>query len=197
MTTEGEQNNNEAPAGGQEVAVAPAADETEGAEDGAAAPVERHAHLGELPVEWTQMGQCDAAEAPINVIRYPSEVFEISKEETEIMIVGTAGKKITRIGPKFYEEASPELKQLVLRSHLIKTMEGLEGFKNLELLELYDNVVDELKNLNDGEGGAPGMTLTNLDMSYNVIREMKPVEFCPNLQELCKLWREWCDGVFQ
>ena len=65
-------------------------------------------------------------------------------------------------------------------------MEGLEGMKHLELLELYDNMVDELRNLNDGENGAPGRTLTVLDMSYNVIRDMKPVEFCPNLTELCK-----------
>lgn len=176
MTTEEAPNNAEASAAGQEVTAAAAAGETDN----------RVARLGDLPVQWTQMGQQDGPEAPMNVIRYPSEVTDISKEETEIMIVGTAGKKITRIGPQFYKEASPDLTQLVLRSHLIKDMEGLEGFTKLELLELYDNMVDELKNLNDGEGGAPGMTLTNLDMSYNVIREMKPVEFCPNLQELCK-----------
>jgi len=112
-------------------------------------------------------------------------VTEISKDDDEIMIVGTAGKKITRIGPTFYQEASPQLKKLIFRSHLIKVMEGLDGFTQLELLELYDNMVDELKNLNDGEQGAPGRTLLNLDMSYNVIRDMKPVECCPNLQELC------------
>lgn len=151
------------------------------------APDNRVARLGDLPLEWTQMGQPDGPEAPMNVIRYPSEVMDISPDETELFSVGTAGKKITRIGPQFYREASPDLKQLVFRSHLIKDMEGLEGFTKLELLELYDNMVEELKNLNDGEGGAPGMTLTNLDMSYNVIREMKPVEFCPNLQELCTL----------
>ena len=179
MTTEEEPNNAEASAVGQEeTTAAPAA--ASGETDN------RVARLGDLPVEWTQMGQQDGPVAPMNVIRYPSEVTDISKEETEIMIVGTAGKKITRMGPQFYKEASPDLTQLVLRSHLIKDMEGLDGFTKLELLELYDNMVDELKNLNDGEGGAPGMTLTNLDMSYNVIREMKPVEFCPNLQELCK-----------
>lgn len=194
MTTEEEKINHETPAQGQDAAAAPvaaataAAEEETGATEDAVVPAapaeERRARLGELPVEWTQMGKSDGPEAPMNVIRYPSEVIEIPIDETEVMVVGTAGKKITRIGPQFYKECSPELKQLVLRSHLIKTMEGLEGFKHLELLELYDNMVDELKNLNDGEGGAPGMTLTNLDMSYNVIREMKPVEFCPNLQEL-------------
>lgn len=144
------------------------------------------AQLGELPLEWTQMGQ----ETPTTmVVRLPSEVTEFTKEDEEIMSVGTAGQKITKMGEKFFEEASPNLKQLIFRSHLIKTMEGLEGFKELELLELYDNMVDELRNLNDGEGGAPGITLTTLDMSYNVIRDMQPVEFCPNLTELCKLSR--------
>jgi Leucine-rich repeat (LRR) protein len=144
--------------------------------------------LGEFPLEWTQMGQCDAATAPANVIRYPSEVSDFTREDTEILIVGTAGQKITRMGSKFYEEASPRLERLVFRSHLIRTMEGLDGFQNLQLLELYDNMVEELANLSDGEGGAPGVTLTTLDMSYNAIRDMQPVEFCPNLTELCKWW---------
>ena len=155
-------------------------DETKSADE---AP---RAQLGELPLEWTQQGQCDAADAPANVIRYPSEVTKFTKEDEEIMVVGTAGQKITRMGPKFYEEANPKLKQLIFRSHLIRTMEGLDGFKELELLELYDNMVDELTNLNDGEEGAPGKTLRTLDMSYNVIRDMQPVEFCPNLTELCE-----------
>ncbi|CAB9524461.1 leucine rich repeat [Seminavis robusta] len=169
-------------------AEAPAAEN----EGGTGAPVENgetnssgnRAQLAEFPMEWTQMGQCDAANAPANVIRYPSDVGEISKEDTEIMIVGTAGQKITRIGQQFHETASPELTRLILRSHLIKSMEGLEGFKHLQLLELYDNMVEELKNLNDGEDGTPGSTLTVLDMSYNVIRDMDPVSFCPNLTEL-------------
>lgn len=171
-------------------------DETQAAasEEGASAADEnnngggntRTAQLAPLPLEWTQAGQCDAANAPVNQIRFPSEVSDFTKEDTEIMVVGTAGQKITRMGEKFYEEASPQLKQLVLRSHLIRTMEGLDGFQHLELLELYDNMVEELRNLNDGEEGAPGRTLTTLDMSYNVIRDMKPVELCPNLTELCK-----------
>jgi Leucine-rich repeat (LRR) protein len=142
--------------------------------------------LGELPLEWTQMGQCDAANASANVIRYPSDVSDFTREDTEILIVGTAGQKINKMGSKFYEEASPRLERLVFRSHLIRTIEGLEGFQNLQLLELYDNMVEELANLSDGEGGAPGMSLTTLDMSYNAIRDMQPVEFCPNLTELCK-----------
>ena len=141
-----EENNNTAGAADQETAVEPptaAADETD----------QRVARLGDLPLEWTQMGQSDGPEAPMNVIRYPSEVTDISKDETELMVVGTAGKKITRIGPQFYKEASPDLTQLIFRSHLIRDMEGLEGFTKLEVLELYDNMVEELKNLNNGEGG--------------------------------------------
>ncbi|EEC46179.1 predicted protein, partial [Phaeodactylum tricornutum CCAP 1055/1] len=79
---------------------------------------------------------------------------------------------------------NPNLSQLVLRSQLIRVMEGLEHFVQLDLLELYDNQVEELACLGDGEDGAPGKTLRVLDMSYNVIRDMQPVMFCPNLQEL-------------
>ena len=144
------------------------------------------AQLADLPLEWTQVGQCDAANAPVVKIRFPSDVSDFTKEDTEIMVVGTAGQKINKIGDKFYEEASPNLKKLILRSHLIRTMEGLDGFQHLELLELYDNMVDGLENLADGEDGAPGKTLKILDMSYNVIRDMTPVSLCPNLLELCK-----------
>jgi hypothetical protein len=143
------------------------------------------AQLAELPLEWTQMGKCED-ETPSMPIRFPSDVISFTKDDEEIMSVGTAGQKITKMGDKFYEEASPKLKRLIFRSHLIKTIEGLDGFQELELLELYDNMVDELRNLNDGEGGAPGKTLTVLDISYNAIRDMQPVEFCPNLTELCK-----------
>jgi len=51
-------------------------------------------------------------------------------------------------------------------------------------LELYDNAIDSLDGLNDGDGGVPCKTLHILDMSYNVIRDMGPVQFCPNLVEL-------------
>lgn len=64
--------------------------------------------------------------------------------------------------------------------------------EHLELLELYDNMVDELRELDggekDGDGvGLPGRNLRVLDISYNVIRDMGPVSLCPNLQELCEL----------
>eukprot|EP00957_Ditylum_brightwellii_P008912 674357-Ditylum_brightwellii.AAC.1 len=92
------------------------------------------------------------------------------------------------MGTDLASRCSPNLTHLVLRSHLIHKMEGLRGFEKLELLELYDNMVDSLDDLNEGEDGKPGVTLRVLDMSYNAIRDMGPVQFCPNLQELCKLF---------
>lgn len=88
-------------------------------------------------------------------------------------------------------------------------MEGISQLKHLELLELYDNQIDELRDLDGSSGGndagglkleeeasnddkkenendgLPGKNLRVLDISYNVIRDMGPVSLCPNLQELC------------
>jgi hypothetical protein len=131
-----------------------------------------------LPLDWTKLGH--PAEDPPPPKRYPHDVMDLFPEDEEIVIVGTAGQKITNIGEDFSEKWNPQLSQLVLRSHLIKKMQGLENFKQLELLELYDNMVDSLDCL---EG--PGPSLRTLDMSYNVIRDMEPVALCPNLKELC------------
>ena len=128
----------------------------------------------------------DDEEEPEHVVRFPWEVMEIDKDEDELMIVGTAGQKITKIGLDFDSHCSPKLKKLTLRSHLIRTMEGLSGFGEMELLELYDNIVDKLQGLNEGVNGAPGINLRILDISYNVIRDMGPVRLCPNLRELCE-----------
>jgi Leucine-rich repeat (LRR) protein len=142
------------------------------------------ARVQELPIGWTQM----AEKSPADRLRYPHDVAaELNETDTDIMIVGTAGQKITQMGPDFSTKVNPNITELVMRSHLIKKMEGLEGFTKLELLELYDNQVEELNCLDKGENGAPGQTLRVLDMSYNVIRDMVPVALCPNLQELCKL----------
>jgi protein phosphatase 1 regulatory subunit 7 len=90
-------------------------------------------------------------------------------------------------------------------------MEGVSKLKHLELLELYDNMIDEL-NLNDltpksssdddenengnaekekeenndddDDDGLPARNLRVLDISYNVIRDMNPISQCLNLQEL-------------
>jgi Leucine-rich repeat (LRR) protein len=153
----------------------------------------KQAVLAPLPLEWTQLACPDAANpSPVDTIRYPWDVMDLPASCTEmdcLEIVGTSGQKVTRMGGDL-SERYPNLESLVLRSHLIRTMDGLANFKKLEVLELYDNMIDELRGLNneseDGAGGVPGRLLRVLDMSYNVIRDMGPVEFCPNLQELCE-----------
>ena len=160
----------------------------------------KQAVLAPLPMEWTQMACPDATKdlAPVDTVRYPWDVMDLPNADTNmdfLEIVGTAGQKVTRMGN--VSQRYPNLESLVLRSHLIRTMDGLANFNKLEVLELYDNIIDELRGLNNedtrsnGEGGAgiPGKLLRVLDISYNVIRDMAPVEFCPNLQELCKLFR--------
>jgi protein phosphatase 1 regulatory subunit 7 len=155
---------------------------------------EKHAHnMSEsstkeaMPLDWTRV---DAAAAPNRhhgderPVRHPWDVVDINKEDTELVIVGTAGQKITHMGTNLGDYCNPFLQELILRSHLITKMEGLFTFTCLELLELYDNAIEELQCLNEGKGGAPGATLRVLDMSYNVIRSMEPVKFCPHLTEL-------------
>lgn len=134
-----------------------------------------------LPLDWTQLGEGEALP-----VRFPADVTDITPDEDDICIVGTAGQKITFIGSDFSSTVNENMTSLVLRSHLIHKMEGLQHFKCLDLLELYDNQIPELACLDEGEEGKPGNTLRVLDMSYNVIREMQPVSLCPNLQELCK-----------
>lgn len=157
---------------------------------------EKHARMAEtgvgLPLDWTRVDRNDADDnnTPSEggmPVRYPWDVTDIDKSDTDLVIVGTAGMKVTRMGTNLGDYCNPNLVQLILRSNLISKMEGLSSFTQLELLELYDNMIGELQCLNEGEGGAPGMTLKVLDMSYNVIRDMSPVQFCPNLTELCTL----------
>lgn len=139
-----------------------------------------------LPLDWTQLGVKADEAMPL---RFPHDVAEILPTDLDICIVGTAGQKITQIPKDFSSQqkqsdntVNPDLETLVLRSHLITKMQGLEGFTKLELLELYDNQVQALESL---EG--PGPNLRVLDMSYNSIKDMTPVSLCVNLKELCKL----------
>jgi len=145
----------------------------------------------EIPLGWANLNKDKAS---VDTIRIPADVVEISNNpnENDLTIVGTAGQKITNMGRDLYKHCSPNLTHLVLRSHLIKKMEGLRGFSKLEVLELYDNSIEYLGDLdvksdneedksNDGE---IGKTLRVLDMSYNVIRDMEPVKSCFKLTEL-------------
>lgn len=149
----------------------------------------------ELPLGWTQMGPEAVEPSPADRVRYPWDVVEdghlaFPPPGGELVVVGTAGQKITRMGGReLVARCGAGLTRLVLRSHLLRRMDGgMGGFDRLELLELYDNQIEALEGLDDGDddgdGGKPGTTLRVLDMSYNVIRDMAPVRLCPNLEEL-------------
>lgn len=154
------------------------------------AAAKKQATLTPFPLDWTKPA-CDGFGEDEDglPIRYPSDVTEIPWDETEIVVVGTAGQKITNIGPDFSVPFTTHdtMKSIIFRSHLIKKLEGFDHFVNLDLLELYDNQVEALDNLNNRiKDRTMGQSLRVLDMSFNSIRDMQPVEFCPNLQELCK-----------
>jgi hypothetical protein len=149
--------------------------------NGAAEEAPRNVQVQGLPLDWTQLSSGAAERA----IRYPSDVAEIDVTDDELCIVGTAGQKITNMGPDFSTTMNSNLRRLILRSHVIRKIEGLQNFACLELLELYDNQVESLSSCLDSNEGRPGATLLVLDMSYNSIRDMEPVALCPNLQELC------------
>lgn len=77
----------------------------------------------------------------------PSDTFS-STQTTYIEIVGTAGQKITEIGSTFHTLVNAkETSHLILRSHLIQSMKGIQYFPNLYLLELYDNHIEVLEEL--------------------------------------------------
>ncbi|KAL7557056.1 hypothetical protein ACA910_009892 [Epithemia clementina (nom. ined.)] len=147
-----------------------------------------------LPLDWTQLGGgggggANAVVAP--PIRYPLDVVpELDVTDGEFVLVGTAGQKITHLGPDFSKllvqacDSQPNsndavLRKLILRSHVIVKMEGLEELNHLELLELYDNQVQALVLTPNFSN-----TLIVLDMSYNAIRDMSPVQVCPHLREI-------------
>jgi Leucine-rich repeat (LRR) protein len=137
------------------------------------------------------------------------------RHETQVTIVGTAGQKITHMGQDLHAHLSPNITHLILRSHLIRKMEGgIHTMTNLQVLELYDNQIDELNffdataaaaakdetndneqqpsspmsqlDLGNSSSGTYYQNLKILDISYNVIRDMEPLVCCINLQELCK-----------
>jgi len=141
-----------------------------------------------LPLDWTKMGSGHNDDHDDLPERCPHEVADWLPEDTEIVIVGTAGQKITVLGDDF---ANPErtnlsqLQTLVLRSHLIKEMPGLYSLPKLETLELYDNMVQSLDE--ESLKGCGPTTLRILDMSYNAIRSMAPVQYC-NGETLTELY---------
>eukprot|EP00934_Nitzschia_sp_Nitz4_P000857 Nitzschia sp. Nitz4//scaffold180_size44305//2689//4167//NITZ4_007232-RA/size44305-processed-gene-0.8-mRNA-1//1//CDS//3329539446//857//frame0 len=136
--------------------------------------------MSTLPLDWTQLANNpDGTPAQPPPMRFPHDVAEISPEDLDICVVGTAGQKITHLNNDFSRQCNPQLETLVLRSHLLTKMTGLDGLTQLRVLEFYDNQIQELASL---EG--PGPNLITLDMSYNSIRDMSPVATCVHLQEL-------------
>ncbi|GMH79428.1 hypothetical protein TrLO_g3606 [Triparma laevis f. longispina] len=130
-----------------------------------------------LPLDWTRIGQeCedekDAVRLPIDVVE--EDAFDPTDDH--LAIIGTSGKKVTKIGGL---GAPLKFKIICLRSHLIEKMEGLEGHsETLEELELYDNQVGALEQLEHMP------KLTNLDISFNAIRNMASVSNCKLLTTL-------------
>lgn len=135
----------------------------------------------------------------------PKDVATITDDDEFIYIVGTQGNKVTRLhnlenmtklkvsGLKMNmrlqrNEFLPKvllfsifsivffspivlIQDLTCRSCLIGSMDGLvENHSTLTKLELYDNHVQKFTNLEYLKN------LVILDMSYNAIRDMKPVE---------------------
>jgi hypothetical protein len=126
-----------------------------------------------LPLDWTKMGTTEDDLA----IRYPHDVVDWTPQDLEVYSVGTAGQKITFLGNDLQDssQTNPDLETLVLRSHLIKSMAGLGSLTKLQLLELYDNMV---QGLDEESLKGCGPSLKTLDMSYNAIRDMSPVQLC-------------------
>lgn len=71
-----------------------------------------------------------------------------------------------------------KIKDLVLRSCLVGSMEGIENLSTLRKVELYDNQIEQISGLERLSN------LIILDLSFNAIRNMVPnlVSCCPLLE---------------
>ena len=69
-----------------------------------------------------------------------------------------------------------KIKDLVLRSCLVGSMEGIENLTTLRKVELYDNQIEQINGLESLSN------LLILDLSFNAIRNM-----VPNLALCCPL----------
>ena len=153
-----------------------------------------------LPLDWTQGASLFCPEAAANnsrdeggaVVRYPWDVVTTDyhhggndnadadwlRHETRVTLVGTAGRKITHMGRDLHARLSPDITHLVLRSHLIRKMEGgMDKLLELRVLELYDNQIDEL-NFFDAATAATTTTTTttvaNDDTTTDYERRYQP-----------------------
>jgi hypothetical protein len=107
----------------------------------------------------------------------PKDVLEFTDEDESICIIGTWGGKVTRIAGL---EKMTKIKEVILRSCLVGSMEGIEDLVTLQKLELYDNQIEQISSLDRL------LNLKILDLSFNSIRVMTPdlAQCCPLLEEL-------------
>ena len=84
-----------------------------------------------MPLDWTRVSRqnCAEGEEEKAEIRLPMDVVEeeahamFGEGQEDLVLVGTSGGKINKIGGLGHMKS---LTNLILRSHLITTMEGLD-----------------------------------------------------------------------
>jgi Leucine-rich repeat (LRR) protein len=81
---------------------------------------------------------------PADRIITPGDVITLSAEDDSAVIIGTRGLKVTRIAGL---EHMHNLSNLVLRSCLIASMNGVDNCTRLEKLEIYDNQLIKISSL--------------------------------------------------
>ena len=97
------------------------------------------------------------------------------RRETQVTLVGTAGRKITRMGRDLHARLSPDITHLVLRSHLIRKMEGgMYRLAKLRVLELYDNQIDELNFFDAAAAATTAATAVVDDTTTDNERQHQP-----------------------
>ena len=144
-------------------------------------------HAGGSQHEWDKQETSELIGADSDEVPYvcpadrivePLDVISPTPEIGEecVCVIGTRGVKVTRIAGLEY--LSNSLQELVLRSNLIASMEGVQSLRILTKLELYDNQIENVSHVEDLK------QLKILDLSYNSIRSMAPVSACPLLEEL-------------
>ena len=114
--------------------------------------------------------------APKDRIVGPLDVLEFGSKEKEVYYVGTSGQKVTVMKGL---ESAPLLERVCLRANLIRQISSYEKLQLLTSLELPDNKIQSIPdNL-----AQTCPALTNLDLSYNAIREFgAAVQQLSNLQ---------------
>ena len=112
---------------------------------------------------------------PADRLVTPFDVSDIKEDDDSVFVIGTKEGKVTKIDGL---ENMKKVKEIVLRSCLVSSMQGVETLTTLTKLELYDNQLERISHLENLQ------MLTILDISFNSIRDMSPVAELPLLEEL-------------